>query len=361
MNLPSLLRGQGVTNPVVFFNHIPMPDADTLEAIGEESRIQFRSYIRELKHADVVLFQSDITANRFLDALGHKGLDLDPYETAQVDIAGEDVLIGNFPISIDVPDITKKANMGTLVSQGGMNLRDRMVADNIFIDFARADYSKGLLERANAFKQMMDERPELKGKAQLVMGAEPSRTDIPAYIDYVRDVKAITAEINADQTLWVDGQPPIVLLNERVDHEDVVQLLRNDRAGQRKIGAITAWRDGMNLVCKEFMMAQDTDNAGVLILSNGTGAAHEKGFRRNAVTYDPQQDKSDNLVNAMTRAIDMSQEEANRRATAGQAYLKEFDLGRWALETVGVMKDLQSGGESPELEIEPQTTLEVNA
>lgn len=342
MNLPALLRMNDVQNPIVFFNHTPLPAMETLQEIGEEARSQYISYIKELRHGDALLFQSEITAKRFMQALGLQVHSLGPFETVDYMIEGSPLTVGNFPISIHTQEILEKAIPKNLVSDSARSLQSKLVADNIFIDFSRADYSKGLVERIRAFEKLLDERSDLKGKVQLVIGAEPSRTDIPAYQNYAKEVQALATTVNSRTDLWIGDKTPIVLLPEHVPHEDVIQMFRNNRPGQRKIGTITAFRDGMNLVAKEFIMAQDPENAGVLLLSNGTGAGHETDFSQYAVTYTPNLHDDKSLIEAMAASIDLSQDRANSNALVAQGYLKVRNLDNWACRTVDVMERIST-------------------
>jgi trehalose 6-phosphate synthase len=343
MNLPTLLRQQGVTNPVIFFNHIPLPEDKTLQELGEEGAREFKEYIGGLRDADAVMLQSSETANRFMRLIGENTPrnPLDVYETTTLDVNGRDLVVGNFPISINVEKIEGFAHLGGLSDDANTKeLADQLKAETIFIEFCRADYSKGVTDRIKAFRKLIEDHPELKGQAQLVVGAEPTRTDIPAYIDYANEVKALAKELNDQKDLHVDGAPPVVFLNKTIPLSDLVQLFRNDgnKPGQRKIATITAWRDGMNLVCKEAMMAQDPENAGVLVLSYGAGAAHEEGFAKHALRYTPDRNDPSELADTMYQAILMPQDEANARAKAGQAHIREYDLGKWANETISVME-----------------------
>lgn len=340
-NLPPILRAMGVQNPIIFFNHTPLPDPDSLNEIDETSRVLFQNYIKGFaKTVDAAIFQSDETADRFLQIAGIANKDevpeLQAYTATQYEFGDHNLTVGNFPISINVDEISAYANLGGLTDPNGhaQGLQDQLVADYVFMDFCRADYSKGMTERLKAFGQLLEERPELKGKAQMVIGAEPTRTDIQSYIDYSDAVKSLAEGLNAQEDLYVDGQPPIVYLPKRIPRADVVQLFRNDKPDQRKIATITAWRDGMNLVCKEAMLAQDPDNAGVLVLSNGAGAAREHGFAENAVLYTPDLNDQRELVDALYEAVNMPQEEANRRAQAAQEHLRMYSLEQWSLAHV---------------------------
>jgi trehalose 6-phosphate synthase len=354
MTLPHQLRQKGVTNPITFFNHTPLPSLDTLDAIGEPGKTLFTAYARELLHCDAVLLQSGEAVNRFLAISGLAPVDTKPFERVKIQLPnGQNTTVGNFPISINVPDIEKKAIPAPIISKEGKELEDSFQAENIFIDIARADYSKGLVEKAEAFAQLMQQRPDLRGKAQLVIGAEPTRTDIPAYQEYAARVKELTEEINCDHDLWVNGKPPVVVLPLQLPHEDVIQLLRNDRDEQRKIGTIACWRDGMNLVCKEFLMAQDTKNAGVLVLSDQTGAGQEHGFSEHAITYTPDLNDRQNLINAMIKAIEMPQDEANTRAEKAQNYLRTHSLEVWAKQNVKVMKERAANNNGTETKARP--------
>lgn len=358
-DLPAYLRAHGVKNPIILFSHVPMPDPETVRTLPAIDQGRFLEIVRGLSYCDAAAFQTPETARRAMVFLGVKNPPrLGSYETCNIGIPVGDeqrnVTIGNFPISIDTPDIVTKASTGTL-SPTGQAVADTMVAENIFINFERCDYSKGILQRLLAFELLLERHPELRGKCQIVIGAEPTRGDIAAYQEYAQSVMRICGRINENQALYCDGKPPVLLQYNNVPHDDLLKLLRQ-KEGQRIIGTVTPYTDGMNLVAKEFAAAQDPENAGVLLLSSGAGAGAELYLNgQGALIYDssakdpafsssgqhalpPCDDSVEAIYHAMLEAIRMPQHEANRRCETMQATLRAADLQKWACEHVNLFE-----------------------
>jgi trehalose 6-phosphate synthase len=224
-------------------------------------------------------------------------------------------------------------------------LDDKLVADNIFINFERCDYSKGIIPRVRAFEEMLKKRPELRGKTQLVLGAEPTRGDIAEYRHYADEVKLMVERLNGNTDLWCEGVPPVIFSNENINHDDVIRLMRNRKEGQRRVGLITPHEDGMNLTAKEFAAAQDPGNAGPLVISSGAGAAAELDCGgKGAIVYPKIKNGGVGaLADAMVRAVYMTQDEADARAVTMQEHLKKNDIQKWANYHRDIMERIQKG------------------
>lgn len=352
--LAATMRRLGVENPIVYFHHIPLPTLETLDQRDENEKFHFKEMVSSLKACDAVMFQTEEVVKRFYDIVGREAPDsIGAYEghfiPSSTNPRGH-VFIGHAPISINTEKEMKIATQYELKTERAKVLDSKLVADNIFINFERCDYSKGILQRVKAFRQMMDDHPELRGKAQLVLGAEPTRGGIREYQEYADQVKDIVKSINTDKNLWCKGQEPVIFSNENIDHDDVVRLMRYRKYGQRRIGLVTPHEDGMNLTAKEYAAAQDLSNAGPLVISSGAGAAKELGLDgKGAIVY-PKFDNGkgvDALVDAMVKGIKMPQDEANDRAAAMQQHLKDFPIQRWAEFHRDVFEKIQNNQFGP--------------
>lgn len=351
-NLARFLREEGVINPITFFNHIPDPTPETLSLLSERSREVFLRNHNDLAYYDVINYQTCKNARR---GMQYSGIENPPklkaYESTSVRLACDDgyrnVKIGHFPISIDTAKVAQNAK-GSLQSTTAKELHAQCSAPFLLVNFERNDYSKGIEVRLMAYINLMREHPELAGKVQIVIGAEPTRADLPAYVECSERVKELANWIN-EQTHWHhNGNPPVILVNKQIPNPDVCVLLRQE-PGQTKICPVTSPTDGMNLVCKEFVAAQDPNNAGRLIISADIGAAPELDQNgKGAITYrhyDPATEKRlgqdiavANLKNALLQAIIMPQEEANERCANMRAHLNEYDLLKWAKENAHSMQ-----------------------
>lgn len=351
------LRRMGVTNPIVYFHHIPIPPPQEIDLLEEPLRNHLIGKLQNLAYYDTALFQTGKDARNFMQFMAVKNPPLlNSYQKEKISAplpenSDNRFWVGNFPISIDTPSVMKRASKGTL-SEAGQRLAGEMVAENIILNFERCDYSKGILQRILAFEKLLEERPELSGKVQLVLGAEPTRSDIPEYVAYRDRVAAIANDLNAREDLKCKGKPPVIFLNKNVPNNDVLLLLRGVNKDQKIICAVTPYQDGMNLVAKEWVASQNPDRPGVLLLSSGAGAAQELNCDgKGAIVYDSSAmecgsdgvpyaglHRSDDCVLAIKdgiyRAITMPPEEAKERHAAMLEVVKENDLDKWTNHTI---------------------------
>ncbi len=138
---------------------------------------------------------------------------------------------------------------------------------NIF-SVERLDYSKGLPERFLAYETLLEKYPQHHGKIRYTQIAPTSRGDVQAYQDIRHQLETAAGRINGQfgQLGWT----PLYYLNQHFDRKLLMKVFRYS-----DVGLVTPLRDGMNLVAKEYVAAQDPDNPGVLVLSQFAGAAQE--------------------------------------------------------------------------------------
>ncbi len=367
------LRNLGVKNPIVYFHHIPLPEPGTLALAGEKEKKEFIEMLNALKACDAVMFQTEEITKRFYRLIGEVAPEEIPaYAGHFLKIDGENlrdenmVYVGHAPISINTEHEMEVAKQPIAEDDAdALELAGKLKAKYVFINFERCDYSKGILQRVEAFKKLIEENSEIRGQVQLVLGAEPTRSDIEQYKEYAAAVRIITEEINNDASLWIDGQPPVIFNNKRINHDSVVKLMRTHSEDQRVIGLVSSHEDGQNLTAKEFVAAQNLKLASPLIVSNGVGASAELvSGNSGAIGYesvlglDEQQNLNDkcsqtiqNIYNAMVQAVKMPQEEANERAEFMLDKVKENSITRWAAHFSGVIKSIQKGTFFPKQEI----------
>ena len=302
-----------------------------------------------LRSCDAVMFQTEEVAKRFYDIIGKDAPDSIPAYSGQFIRSPNNgrgqVFIGHAPISINTEKEMKIAATPHLKTERAKALDEKLVAKNIFINFERCDYSKGIIPRVQAFEEMLKRCPKLRGEVQLVLGAEPTRGNIREYQQYADEVKRMVERLNRDTKLWCDGVPPVIFSNENIDHDDVIRLMGNRKEDQRRIGLVTPHEDGMNLTAKEFAAAQDPWNAGPLVISSGAGAAAELDCGgKGAIVYPKIKDGNVvGLVDAMIQAVNMNQSEANERAVTMQNHLKEYSIQKWAGYHRGILERIQKG------------------
>lgn len=366
-SLPFHLREMGVKNPIVFFNHIPLPDPKMMDTLPEATRAGFKENLRGLLSCNHVNFQTAETAKRFMRLMGDDSPPtLGLYESTEFTAQGKTLRIGNFPISINPDDVRKKA-VQPVETTSGKELAAAMVAPYIFINFERCDYSKGIKPRLLAFEKLLEENPSYRGRVQIVIGAEPTRSDIVEYKQYADEVREIIDRINKQSGWYCTTKkpgvvkPPVILLPKHVENADVLRLMRST-PNQTKIGAITPYRDGMNLTAKEFVAAQDPHYPGILLLSDGAGTAQElSDGHKGALSYNPDEGRVTRdpdlhyapILAAMKTALVMPSAERQARHEHMADRIDENPLSRWAAEHKAIMTGHDSAP-SEELTLEGQ-------
>lgn len=352
--LAEALREHGVRNPVIYFHHIPLPEPEILEQMSERERLSFTGSLKALRACDGVVFQTEKDAKLFVRYVGEQEPEkIEEYSGVFINSKGRNgrdeglTYVGHAPISINTQRVKMSARQEINPSdQAALDLDKKLVAKYVIINFERCDFSKGILQRAMAFKELLEENPGLQGELQLVLGIEPTRTDIPEYQEYAKAVREIVEEINSNPAFLVKGQPAVVVHNGHIPNNSIHKLLRNRKPEQRMIGTITSHKDGMNLTSKEFAASQDPKSAGVLVISKGVGAAAQLvNGDQGGIGYDSKlgpdlrtgQEGSDfcretvnNVKSALKQAINMPQEEANRRAGFMLHQMERTPIQRWA-------------------------------
>jgi trehalose 6-phosphate synthase len=182
----------------------------------------------------------------------------------------------------------------------------------------RLDYTKGIPERLVAFGRLLETFPEWRGKVSLVQVSVPSRADVPLYAEQRATIEAIVGRINGElgEAAWV----PIRYLYRSYDHGQLAELYR-----AAAVGYVTPLRDGMNLVAKEYVAAQDPANPGVLLLSQFAGAAEEM---RDAVLTNPYH--AQGMARDLDRALRMELEERKTRHAKLLATVQRSNAVTWA-------------------------------
>lgn len=296
------LRRLGAKNPIGFFLHIPVPPAEAFLAIPEH-----RELARALTAYDLVGLQTSGDARKMIDFL-EQGVAGRILSDGRIRVFGEELIIRSIPVSIDLADFSPDPprRIATLPD----------VQRIVGVD--RLDYSKGLPNKFRAFGRFLDKYPEYRGRVVLSQIAPPTRESLEAYSDIREELQSLAGEINGrfGELEWM----PIHYIHRTTPRAQLPPLLRSSR-----IGLITPLRDGMNLVAKEYVAAQDPDDPGVLILSRFAGAAEELGDALLVNPYD-----LDEIAEALKIALELPLEERRERHAALLAAVTSHDTFAWA-------------------------------
>jgi trehalose 6-phosphate synthase len=316
--LAKALRERGHKNKIGFFIHIPFPPPEILTALPNHERL-----IPALCHYDLVGFQTEIDATNFSRYLANEvGLNRIDGETFAFD--GRAVQVGVFPVGVETEAFARlgrRAIQSDFVREVLASLSGRAM----IIGVDRLDYTKGIPERMNAFERFLTIFPDWHNNVTYLQITPHSRSGIPEYNDIGRLVGEAVGRINGNfgEASWT----PLRYINKAHSRTALAGLYRAARAG-----LVTPLRDGMNLVAKEFVAAQDAADPGVLILSRFAGAARECTAALLVNPYD-----HEGVAIAINRALSMSQEERVARHAVNFKALLRNDLGQWAerfLETL---------------------------
>ena len=308
--LAKALRARGLSNRIGFFLHIPMPPPEIITAMPNHETL-----IPSLCHYDLVGFQTDGDAANFARYLaGDLGT---PSHIARRLGTGDRVMrIGTLPVGIETRAFNRLARQAARSEM----VRDvaKSVPGALMIGVDRLDYSKGITLKLEAYERFLAAHHEWHGKITYLQITPKSRSSIREYADMERQVSGMAGRINGSfaSAAWA----PVRYVNRAYSRTALAGLYRTARAG-----LVTPLRDGMNLVAKEYVAAQDAADPGVLVLSRFTGAAVE--FREGALLvnpYDP-----DSVAAAIARAIAMPLAERKSRHAILYAALLANDISKW--------------------------------
>ena len=313
------LRKLGIPHPMGFFLHVPFPPPEILLTLTNHEAI-----VRSLFAYDLIGFQTQGDMRAFQDYVTQEAGG-EVRRNTIVSAFGRTIRTQAFPISIDTAEFSRMAE-----SAAAKREYSRMTASmrgrKLIIGVDRLDYSKGLREKFIAFERYLDQHARSRGKVVLMQIAPPSRGDVAEYQAIRHDLEQLTGRINGrfSEPDWV----PIRYLNRSFQRANLAGLYRS-----ACVGLVTPFRDGMNLVAKEYVAAQAPDDPGVLIVSRFAGAARELS---DAVIVNPYD--TDDVAEAIGRALTMSRKERIERWSSMMGVLEEHDVTSWRRKFIGALR-----------------------
>ena len=304
------LRRVGWHGPTGFFLHIPFPPSEVFKALPEHKWIA-----RAMCAYDVIGFQSEQDKRNFIRYLAENH-DASLLPDGSVECFGSVTKINAYPIGIDAAGF-KQAADSELATEAADRIGKFLGGRQLVIGVDRMDYSKGLPQRFDAVGKLFENYPELRGKVSVTQVAPPSRSKVEEYKELRRQLDNLAGQINGDygDLDWI----PLRYLARPYKREELAGLFRTAR-----VGLVTPLRDGMNLVAKEFVMAQLEEDPGVLILSEFAGAAEQLS---DALIVNPHD--TDRLANTIRYALTMSLEERQERWRKLRDIVESQDVTWW--------------------------------
>lgn len=304
------MRQLGCRQPIGFFLHTPFPAAEMMRLLPNH-----RDLVAALCAYDLVGFQTASDLHGFRDYLMRWGGGEDLGGGA-IRAFGRIVHAGVFPVGIDVDKIATQAEAAE-PSRQMRRLRDSIRDRVLLIGVDRVDYSKGLPARFAAYSHLLEQYPQARGRTVLMQIAPPSRSDVPEYREIRRNLEAAAGNINGryGEFDWT----PLRYLNKSFNHRILTGFYRAAR-----IGLVTPFRDGMNLVAKEYLASQQPEDPGILVLSCFAGAAHEL---TDAILVNPFD--REGMAEAVWRGLEMPLGERKERWTTMMGTLRRNDITIW--------------------------------
>lgn len=322
MTLGEELRRLGCRNPMGYFLHIPFPAPQLLLTLPTH-----RNLVEALCAYDIIGFQTEDDLRAFTDYIVYE---------AYGRVIGDGVMqafgrrfsAAAFPIGLDTENFRAMKDTPE-ARQHAARMSRSSRGRSMIVGVDRLDYTKGILERFVAFERFLARHGEWRGKVSLLQIAPPSRVDVPEYVEMRRQLEAASGRINSGLAEF--DWTPIRYINTAYSRRALAGIESVSR-----VGLVTPFRDGMNLVAKEYVVAQDPADPGVLILSRFAGAARQL---RSALIVNPFD--IDEIVEALQVALAMDVEERRNRHAAMLSTVERDDVFRWRDEFINRLMDVQ--------------------
>ncbi|MDC8755688.1 trehalose-6-phosphate synthase [Erythrobacter sp. sf7] len=309
------LRARGIANRIGFFLHIPWPPTRLFVSLPFHERL-----VRTMLEYDLIGFQTDEWRESFLHYCRKElGAEVEE-DSGAIMFEGRTTIARAYPIGIDWDHFQSQGESDE-ARAAEQRLLDSTRHRTAMIGVDRLDYSKGLPERIDGIGRFFDQHPDRVRDLVFIQIAPPSREDVQSYQQIRMLLEQKTGQINGARS-EVD-LVPIRYVNRGYSHAELYGFFR-----AAKIGLVTPLRDGMNLVAKEYVAAQDPDDPGVLILSRFAGAAQQLAAEgAGAVLVNPY--SPDDIAHAIRVALDMPQAERKARYDVMIGTIRDDNVQAW--------------------------------
>ena len=318
--LPRLLKRRCPRAKIAHFWHIPWPNPEVFRICPWKNEL-----LEGLLGSDMLAFHIRYHVNNFMDTVDRELEARPDRELTAIIYQRHTTRIRSFPISVDFDAVSQEA-AAREVTQRMKQLREqyRLPARNLGIGIDRADYTKGIPERLRAVDRFLELHPKYHGDFAFVQVAVPSRMHVEEYRRLNDEIDDLVDEIN-----WkhgAGGWTPIVYIKGHLPPRDLFAFYRLAR-----FCLVSSLHDGMNLVAKEFVAANEEED-GVLLLSRFTGAAREL---REALVINPY--ATDAVAAQIHRALEMPDADVQRRMRRLRETVREKNIYKWAYDVIRKM------------------------
>jgi trehalose 6-phosphate synthase/phosphatase len=321
MLLPTMLRKELPNARISFFLHIPFPPFEIFHLIPWRKEI-----LEGLLGSDLIGFHIYDYVHNFLDSV----YNILGYDHTLGEIITNDRIlkVDSFPMGIDYERYTNAIELKE-VRRNMAQIRRRMGKYKLILSVDRLDYTKGIIQRLEAFEQFLDKYPEYQGKVSLIQVSAPSRTKVYYYQQLKKEVDELVGRINGKYRTF--DWNPIWYFYRSFPLENMAALYN-----MADIALVTPIKDGMNLIAKEFVATKSNDK-GVLILSEMAGAAKEMS---EAIIVNP--NDTNEVIEAIHQAIEMNEDEQIKRNKQMQFRLKRYNVRRWAEDFINSLDNIKN-------------------
>lgn len=331
--LPRLIKAERPDARVAIFWHIPWPNPEAFGICPWQKEL-----LDGLLGADLIGFHIQAHCNNFLETVDHAIESRIEWDRFVVNRNNHLTAVRPHPISVAFSDSNwpEEVNKGESAPRGRAEILEELGPETKFfgVGVDRVDYTKGLVERFRGIERFFEKYPDYLRQFTFVQFGAPSRTSIKRYQDFFEKVESEATRIN--ERFQTDGWKPIAFHNTHHSHGQI-----NPYYKAADLCLVTSLHDGMNLVAKEYVAAR-SDESGVLVLSQFTGASRELRDALLVNPYDIEQ-----LADTIRRALEMAPEERRARMQRMRRTVKEHNVYRWAADLIAELAEVRL--ETPEM------------
>lgn len=342
MLVPKMIRDQRPESRIGFFLHTPFPSSEMFRVFPWRNQI-----LNGLLGADVIGFHTYDYLRHFRSSL-LRILGIDS-EMSAIQLLGRKILLNAIPVGADWGNIARFLK-DSKVQAKYQEFKKHTQKIKILLGVDRLDYTKGIDRRLEAYEMFLENYPEWRGKVEFFQIMVPSRTEVESYKDLKRRVDQIAGRINAQYGRW--DWTPIRCFYRQLAMDDLMNYY-----ARANVAVVTPLRDGMNLVAKEFILAQHVNDPGVLVLSEFAGAAAELA---DAVSVNPYSCKD--MMEAFRTALSMESSEIKRRYQSMYQALTVHTAEKWGRDFVESLRQSARVAKisAPLLRIGSQRSIRAN-
>jgi trehalose 6-phosphate synthase len=327
----SFLRQRQVTNPIGFFLHIPFPSPEVFAGLPNH-----KQFARTFFAYDLVGFQTVRDRENFA-RYAETHLGCRRLNDGRLQGFGRNLRIEAVPIGIDVGSFAQEAEANVRAPEL-RHLARFCDMQHLIVGVDRLDYSKGLPERVRAVDALLNSHPGYRGRLKYLQIAPPTREGLHAYDAIREEFERLAGNVNGrhGDFAW----SPVHYVHRPVARPLLAGLFRRSR-----VGLVTPLRDGMNLVAKEYVAAQDPENPGVLVLSEFAGAAEQL---EEALLVNPHD--SGSMAETIHRALEMPLGERRARHISLLSRIADEDIDWWRERFLSLLARTRDAGRQPHLD-----------